>query len=130
MCRAVKPVLMLAISCSGAREAEQGVPPAERRVGSRTHRCPQRATAHARALRVSFKFSSMKVQQTLAQTWKRRRDSDHAEAKRLIEERGVGLLAVPDELLDIILGYSDLSTRLAAVHGGTETGQNILRGSR
>ena len=25
----------------------------------------------------------MKVQQTLAQTWKRRRDSDHAEAKRL-----------------------------------------------
>ena len=72
----------------------------------------------------------MKVQQTLAQTWKRRRDSDHAEAKRLIEERGVGLLAVPDELLDIILGYSDLSTRLAAVHGGTETGQNILRGSR
>ena len=50
----------------------------------------------------------MKVQQTLAQTWKRRRDSDHAEAKRLIAERGVGLLAVPDELLDIILGYSDL----------------------
>ena len=33
----------------------------------------------------------MKVQQTLAQTWKRRRDSDHAEAKRLIAERGVGL---------------------------------------
>ena len=27
----------------------------------------------------------MKVQQTLAQTWKRRRDSDHAEAKRLID---------------------------------------------
>jgi len=26
----------------------------------------------------------MKVQQTLAQTWKRRRDSDHATAKRLI----------------------------------------------
>ena len=51
----------------------------------------------------------MKVQQTLAQTWKRRRDSDHATAKRLIAERGVGLLAVPDELLDIILGYSDLS---------------------
>ncbi len=48
----------------------------------------------------------MKVQQTLAQTWKRRRDSDHAEAKRLIAERGVGLggksiyeqvtLALPD----------------------------------
>ena len=36
----------------------------------------------------------MKVQQTLAQTWKRRRDSDHATAKRLIAERGVGLLAV------------------------------------
>ena len=48
----------------------------------------------------------MKVQQTLAQTWKRRRDSDHAEAKRLIAERGVGLLAVPNELLDIILGFS------------------------
>ena len=56
----------------------------------------------------------MKVQQTLAQTWKRRRDSDHAEAKRLIAERGVGLLAVPDELLDIILGYSDLRTRFVA----------------
>ena len=41
----------------------------------------------------------MKVQQTLAQTWKRRRDSDHAEAKRLIAERGVGVLGVPDELL-------------------------------
>ena len=39
--------------------------------------------------------SDMKVQQTLAQTWKRRRDSDHAEAKRLIEERGVGVLGVP-----------------------------------
>ena len=61
----------------------------------------------------------MKVQQTLAQTWKRRRDSDHAEAKRLIEERGVGLLRVPDELLDIILGYSDLRTRFAAVGLGT-----------
>ena len=45
----------------------------------------------------------MKVQQTLAQTWKRRRDSDHAEAKRLIEERGVGVLGVPNELLDVIL---------------------------
>ena len=56
----------------------------------------------------------MKVQQTLAQTWKRRRDSDHADLKRLIEERGVGLLRVPDELLDIILGYSDLRTRFAA----------------
>ena len=56
----------------------------------------------------------MKVQQTLAQTWKRRRDSDHATAKRLIEERGVGLLRVPDELLDLILGYSDLRTRFAA----------------
>ena len=32
----------------------------------------------------------MKIQQTLAQTWKRRRDSDFAEAKRLITERGVG----------------------------------------
>ena len=53
----------------------------------------------------------MKVQQTLAQTWKRRRDSDHATARRLIAERGVGLLGVPDELLDIILGYSDLRTR-------------------
>ena len=41
----------------------------------------------------------MKVQQTLAQTWKRRRDSDHATAKRLIEERGVGVLGVPNELL-------------------------------
>ena len=57
----------------------------------------------------------MKVQQTLAQTWKRRRDSDHAEAKRLIEERGVGLLRVPDELLDIILGFSDLATRFTSV---------------
>ena len=56
----------------------------------------------------------MKVQQTLAQTWKRLRDSDHATAKRLIAERGVGLLAVPDELLDIILGYSDLRTRFVA----------------
>ena len=33
----------------------------------------------------------MKVQQTLAQTWKRRRDSDHAEAKRLIPAPALSL---------------------------------------
>jgi len=69
----------------------------------------------------------MKVQQTLAQTWKRRRDSDHAEAKRLIEERGVGLLAVPDELLDIILGFSDLSTRFAAVQTSHQFSGSVAR---
>ena len=69
----------------------------------------------------------MKVQQTLAQTWKRRRDSDHAEAKRLIEERGVGLLRVPDELLDIILGYSDLATRFAAVQTSHQFSGSVAR---
>ena len=69
----------------------------------------------------------MKVQQTLAQTWKRRRDSDHAEAKRLIEERGVGLLRVPDELLDIILGYSDLRTRFVAATTSHQFCDSIAR---
>ena len=69
----------------------------------------------------------MKVQQTLAQTWKRRRDSDHATAKRLIEERGVGLLRVPDELLDIILGFSDLSTRFAAVQTSHQFSGSVVR---
>ena len=69
----------------------------------------------------------MKVQQTLAQTWKRRRDSDHAEAKRLIAERGVGLLAVPDELLDIILGYSDLRTRFVAATTSHQFSDSIAR---
>ena len=59
--------------------------------------------------------SMKKVQQTLAASWKRRRDSDHAQTKRLLQERGVGLLGVPTELLDIIVEYSDLSTRFAAV---------------
>ena len=69
----------------------------------------------------------MKVQQTLAQTWKRRRDSDHATAKRLIEERGVGLLRVPDELLDIILGYSDLRTRFRAATTSHQFCDSIAR---
>ena len=69
----------------------------------------------------------MKVQQTLAQTWKRRRDSDHATAKRLIEERGVGLLRVPDELLDIILGYSDLRTRFVAATTSHQFCDSIAR---
>ena len=34
----------------------------------------------------------MKVQQTLAQTWKRRRDSDHAEAKRYLPNCGSAAL--------------------------------------
>ena len=69
----------------------------------------------------------MKVQQTLAQTWKRRRDSDHAEAKRLIEERGVGLLRVPDELLDIILGFSDLATRFTSVQTSHQFSGSVAR---
>ena len=103
--RSVKPVLML--RTHAAREPEQGVPPAKQ-AGSRTRRCLN-ARPLTRERRVfACQFLTMKVQQTLAQTWKRRRDSDHATAKRLIEERGVGLLRVPDELLDLILGYSDL----------------------
>ena len=39
---------------------------------------------------------------------------DHAEEKNAVAEERVGVLGVPNELLDIILGYSDLETRFAA----------------
>lgn len=68
-----------------------------------------------------------KVQQTLAASWKRRRDSDHAQTKRLLQERGVGLLGVPNELLDIIVEYSDLSTRFAAVQTSHQFSDAVAR---
>ena len=98
---------MLAKRGAARASPQQGIPP-ERRVGKPHTSLSSTHDRLSRERRVQLQNISMKVQQTLAQTWKRCRDSDHAEAKRLIAERGVGLLAVPDELLDIILGYSDL----------------------
>ena len=43
------------------------------------------------------------------------REPDHAEEKSAVAEERVGVLGVPNELLDVILGYSpDLETRFAA----------------
>ena len=45
----------------------------------------------------------------------------------MIAERGVGLLGVPDELLDIILGYSDLRTRFRAATTSHQFCDSIAR---
>jgi len=55
------------------------------------------------------------VQQTMnAAASTEQRDPDHVEEKNAVTEERVGVLGVPNELLDIILGYSDLETRFAA----------------
>ena len=71
------------------------------------------------------------VQQAHLAASTEQRDPAHGEDRSTVAEERVGVLGVPNELLDIILGYApDLETRFAAAqtsHQFCESGARALR---
>ena len=68
------------------------------------------------------------VQQAHLAASKEQRDPAHGEDRSTVAEERVGVLGVPNELLDVILGYApDLETRFAAAQTSHQFCESIER---